>query len=368
MKMKYTKIINLLFLLAILSIPLNTLTAEQTDSNNPLVAGFLNPPKAARPSIYWLWLNGYVNRDYLETELKQYSEKGISGLLIFDMGARGDKKAAPPAGPAFMSDEFVDNLAHTLELARKYDLDVQLAACSSWDLGGSWVQPHHASMGLYHIKIRVKGPANYNKILPLPELPPNIPKTSDGKPAFLKNVAILAIPEAKRQPAHEFIFKLPRTDIHRIDHVILYNAPSDNPKRYGKFHLFTKDFSVAVSTESPEEKSFTEILRDRLKPNTKPQRFNFQPAEARYVRLRIYSGYNPDFNMVQLAEFEVYDTTGRNVAASKEIDRTKDSALIILSNSQRAVRHKMERRQPSRWTKIRCQWYLAFNRTSSPCN
>jgi hypothetical protein len=40
--------------------------------------------------------------------------------------------------------------------------------------------------------------------------------------------------------------------------------------------------------------------------------------------------------MVQLAEFEVYDTSGNNVAASKDIDRTKDSALIILSNSQRA--------------------------------
>jgi len=333
--MKHAIIINLLFIFAILSTPIQSQANEQFDSNNPFVAGFLNPPKPARPSIYWLWLNGYVNRDYLETELKQYSEKGIGGLCIFDMGARGDKKAAPPPGPAFMSDEFVDNLAHTLELARKYDLNIQLAACSSWDLGGSWVQPRHASMGLYHTKIRVKGPADYNKVLPLPDLPPNAPKTPDGKPAFLKNVAVLAIPEAGRQPAHEFIFKLPRTDIHRIDHVILYNAESGNPRRYGKFHLFAKDFSIAVSTIGPEEHSFTEIIRDSLRPNTGSQRFNFQPADARYLRLRIYNGHNPDFNMVQLAEFEVYDTEGRNVAASKEIDRTKDSALIILSNSQR---------------------------------
>ena len=131
MKMKYNKIINSLLLLVILSVPIQSRATEQIDTNNPLVSGFLNPPKPARPSIYWLWLNGYVNRDYLETELKQYSEKGIGGLCIFDMGARGDKKAFPPPGPAFMSDEFVDNLAHTLELARKYDLDVQLAAWRS---------------------------------------------------------------------------------------------------------------------------------------------------------------------------------------------------------------------------------------------
>ncbi|TKJ34998.1 MAG: hypothetical protein CEE38_16190 [Planctomycetes bacterium B3_Pla] len=333
--MKYANTFNLLLLIVILPIPLQARATEKIDLTDSLVAGFLDPPKVAKPSMYWLWLNGYVNRDYLETELKQYSEKGIGGLCIFDMGARGDARAAPSAGPAFMSDEFIDNIAYTLELAGKFDLDVQLAACSSWDLGGSWVQPRHASMGLYHTKIRIKGPVDYDKVLPFPELPPNAPKTPEGKPAFLKNVAVLAIPEAKRQPAHEFIFKLPGTDTHSIDHVILYNAQSDNPKRYGKLHLFAKDFSVAVSTDSLEEQSFREIVRDRLKPNIKPQRFNFKPAEARYVRLRIYNGHNTEFDMVQLAEFEVYDINGRNVAASKEIDRTKDSALIIFSNSQR---------------------------------
>ena len=340
--MKYTKI---LLLIVTMSISLQARAADKTDLAGSLVSSFIDPPKAAKPSIYWLWLNGYVNRDYLETELKQYSEKGIGGLCIFDMGARGDAKAAPPAGPAFMSDEFIENVANTLELAEKYDLDVQLAACSSWDLGGSWVQPRHASMGLYHTKIQVEGPAEYDQVFPLPELPAGITTKQDGKPAFLRNVAVLAIPEAKRQPAHEFVFKLPGNDTHNIDHVILYNTQSDNPKRYGKFHLFAKDFSVGCALRKDSQGQhtnidFKEILRDRLKPNTEPKRFDFAPVEARYVRLRIYNGYNTDFDMVQLAEFEVYDIAGRNVAASKEIDRTKDSALIISSNSQRASNSK----------------------------
>lgn len=338
--MKYSNTISLLLSLVILSIPIQAQAAEQIDFTNPLIAGFLHPPKAAKPSIYWLWLNGYINRAYLEMELKQFSEKGIGGLCIFDMGARGDKKAVPPPGPAFMSDEFVENIAYALELAAKFDLDVQLAACSSWDLGGSWVQPHHASMGLYHTEIRVKGPADYDRVLPFPELPPAAPRAPDGKPAFFKNIVVLAILETKRQPAYEFIFKLPRTDIHHIDHIILYNAQSDSPKRYGELHLFTKDFSVAVSTGRLEGQSFKEILRDTLKPNTKPQRFNFAPVGARYVRLRIYNGYNPDFDVVQLAEFEVYTTGGRNIAASKEIDRINDSAYIIRFNSQRGSGNK----------------------------
>ena len=330
MKTKYT---NILLLIAILSVPIQTVAAETIDSTDLLAAGFLNPPKAAKPSIYWLWLNGYVNRDYLETELEQFSEKGIGGLCIFDMGARGDAKAVPPAGPAFMSDEFIDNVADTLKLADKLDLDVELAACSSWDLGGSWVKPRQASMGLYHTKLQVKGPVDYDEVLPLPELPAGIPKTPDSKPAFLKNVAVLAIPEAERQPAHEFIFKLPGNDAHHIDHIVLYNAQSDSPKRYGKFELFAKDFSVSVG--AVREPPLQQIIRDRLEPKTGPQRFNFKPLDVCYVRLRIYNGYNTDFDMVQLAEFEVYDTAGRNVVASKEIDQTKDSALIISSNSQR---------------------------------
>jgi hypothetical protein len=330
--MKYIKI--LLFIVTV-SISLQAGATEPKDFTDSLATGFLDPPKAAKPSIYWLWLNGYVNRDYLETELRQFSEKGIGGLCIFDMGARGDAKAAPPAGPAYMSNEFIENVAYTLELAEKFDLDVQLAACSSWDLGGSWVQPHHASMGLYHTKIQVTGPANYDQVLPLPELPDDIPKTPDGKPAFLKNVAVLAIPEAKRQPSHEFIFKLPGTNSHRIDNVILYNAQSDNPKLYGELHLFSKDFSVGCALHA--NITFKEIIRERLEPKTGPQRFDFEPVEARYVRLQIYNGHNTNFDMVQLAEFEVYDTAGHNIAASKEIDRTKDSALIISSNSQRAT-------------------------------
>jgi len=341
--MKYSNTINLLLLLVISSITLQALSAEQKDFTTTLVAEFLHPPKAAKPSVYWLWLNGYVNRAYLEKELKQFSEKGIGGLCIFDMGARGDKKAAPPSGPAFMSDESVEDIAYALKLAGKFDHDVQLAACSSWDLGGSWVQPHHASMGLYRTEIRIKGPADYDEVLPFPELSPHAPRTPDGKPAFFKNVAVLAMPETKRQPAHEFIFKLPRSDTHLIDHVILYNTRSDNPKRYGELHLFAKDFSVAVSTKRLDEQSFKEILRDRLKPNTEPQRFDFAPVEALYIRLRIYNGHNPDFDMVQLAEFEVYDTRGRNIAGSKEIDRTEDSAYIIRSNSQWASDKKWSR-------------------------
>ena len=37
--------------------------------------------------------------------IKAFHEAGIRGVCIFDMGARGNREAMPPAGPLFMSDE-----------------------------------------------------------------------------------------------------------------------------------------------------------------------------------------------------------------------------------------------------------------------
>lgn len=332
--MKYRNTVNLLLLLVILLIPLQTRATDEIDFTHPLVSGFLDPPKAAKPSIYWLWLNGYVNRDYLESELKRYSEKGIGGLCIFDMGARGDTKAAPPPGPAYMSDEFVENIAYTLDLAGKFNLDVQLAASSSWDLGGSWVEPHQASMRLYRSSMTLRGPSEFSGAIPMPHIAKDAPRGQDGKPLFMKNVAVLAVPANHRQPAHEFIFKLPRGDLHTVNRVVLYNTRSDNPKKYGDLDLFAREFSVSVSATTRDSDQFSEILRAQLEPHVESQQFRFAPTEMRYIRLCIYNGHNPDFDRVQLAEFEAYSVDGLNVAGSARVDRTRDCAELVWYNSE----------------------------------
>ena len=179
--------------------------AAQTDlapgSDVLLLSGFEYPPKSARPSVYYLLLNGYVNRDYVEHELRQLQDMGISGLCVFDMGARGLKEALPPTGPAFMSAEWIENFVHIVREADKLGLDVQLAASSSWDMGASWVKPQNASMALYHSSIVVEGPTELNQVLPFPTIPAESPRDKQGKPLFLHEVAVLAFPASERNPA-----------------------------------------------------------------------------------------------------------------------------------------------------------------------
>jgi hypothetical protein len=176
---------------------------EKLDSGADLAANFRNPPPKARPSIYWLWLNGYVNRAHVERELKSYHDAGIRGVCIFDMGARGDEQASPPAGPAFMSGQSVGDIAHSLSVAGRLGMDVQLSVASSWDMGGSWVEPRHASMGLFSSQVTVEGPAEFDDILPLPPAPPSAPRDAEGKPVYRKRVAVLALPARNRLSGHD---------------------------------------------------------------------------------------------------------------------------------------------------------------------
>src|SRR5512136_1837740 len=79
------------------------LVSGQPVGTDALEQGWLNPPNAARPHAYWLWMNGYVDPATARQELQAMRDAGFGGVLLFDMGARGPKSALPPAGPAFLS-------------------------------------------------------------------------------------------------------------------------------------------------------------------------------------------------------------------------------------------------------------------------
>lgn len=295
--------------------------------------GFRDPPKDARPAVYWLWLNGYVNREHVARELQEFHAQGIRGVLIFDMGARGAAGTIPTEGPAFMSDQSVADIEYAVRVAQRLGMDVQLSVSSSWDMGGSWVEPQHASMGLFSTETAVQGPAQFDEVLPMPPIPAGAPRDSDGQPVFRRNVAVLAFPAARRLPGHDFVFQLDPPGRHTLAHAVLYNITSDDPKKHGEAHLFAKDFSLAVSTTDSADEAFHEVLQGSLRPTVDAQKFELPAVEARFVRLRLLNGHNRAFDRIQLGEFELFNTQGINVVASHEADRTRDGAILVRHSS-----------------------------------
>lgn len=287
-----------------------------------LERGFANPPDAARPSVYYLLLNGHTDPARVEYELEAFHAVGVRGLCVFDMGARGPEGRLPPAGPAFLSEAWLDAFAHLLAKAARLDLDVRLAVSSSWDMGGPWVTPAQASKALYQASVQVEGPGRFDGELPFPSLPAAVPRDEAGRPLHYTEAVLLALPDSERLPAHEFVFELPSDAGRPVDHVVLYNVADG---------LGAKDFSVGVSGDRPDDARFTDVVTASLESHANPQRFGFPPVQARYLRLRIHCGHGPRDGPVRLAEFEAYDTVGRNVAGGHAADRTREGARLVRS-------------------------------------
>ena len=61
-----------------------------------LAREFASPPEAARPWVYWFWLNGNVNREGITADLEAMKLAGIGGVLIMevDQGRRPGRPAS----------------------------------------------------------------------------------------------------------------------------------------------------------------------------------------------------------------------------------------------------------------------------------
>jgi len=134
-----------------------------------------------------------VNR--ITYELEEMKAKGMSGAEIWDIGVISPIPEEPiPAGPAFLGPESLKAINHAIEQADRLGLHLGIVASSSWNAGGSWIEPRDAMKGLYESEITVDGPAKLSRLLPFPAC--NAPKGADGLPLYYKEIAVLAYPQS----------------------------------------------------------------------------------------------------------------------------------------------------------------------------
>ena len=118
-KMRYY--ISILFVCAcFFSMP--ALVKAQTD----LEEMFLNPPQDAKPRGYWIWPHGNFDYSRITEELREFKEKGLGGVDIYDMGISDPYDIIPP-GNAFLSDQMMDGIEFALAEADKLNLAMGLS-------------------------------------------------------------------------------------------------------------------------------------------------------------------------------------------------------------------------------------------------
>ncbi len=194
----------LVFLLFTLFVGGCSYQKENPKKKYSLEEGFRQPPKSAKSKGYWCLVNGNFDLAQMTEELKEFKDKGMGTLDIWDVAGWVDPNGVEPAGPPFMGDESVQAVAHAIREAGKLGIDIGLTISSSWNAGGSWVKPEDGVMGLFDTSLTVQGPRRYRASLPFPHIPETFAgkkmllyKRNDGLPTFFKEVALLAYSVSK---------------------------------------------------------------------------------------------------------------------------------------------------------------------------
>jgi hypothetical protein len=197
------KLRSLLFLIAFVVMACNEGSRNEQQLNY-LKAGFKTPPLEARPRALWAWVDGNFDKEEITREMEEAVRMGLGGFDIWDVSKVADENNIVPAGPAFMSDEYVDAICHAINEAERLQLDLGLIIASGWNAGGAWTRPENQTMGIFRSEKTVTGPGNQKIKIGFPQLPDSankpgrrhriiIPRRADGLPQFYHEIGVIAL-------------------------------------------------------------------------------------------------------------------------------------------------------------------------------
>ena len=132
-----------------------------------LQQNFQAPPNAAKPRVWWHWMNGNITKEGITKDLEWMKRVGIGGFQNFDASLFTPN--VTPKKLVFMTPEWKDAFRHTTELAQKLQLEMAIAGSPGWSVtGGPWVQPPDAMKKYVWTETRVTGGQSFSGKLPQP--------------------------------------------------------------------------------------------------------------------------------------------------------------------------------------------------------
>ena len=190
-------------------------SAQQAD--DPLLAGFENPPDSAKPRVWWHWMNGNITQEGIKLDLEWMHRVGIAGFQNFDAALQTpqvvDKRLA------YMTPEWKEAFRYAIGLGDKLGMEMAIAGSPGWsETGGPWVPPSEGMKKYVWSETLLEGGKVFNGKLAHP--PSNTGAFQDmgireafgsppEKPApeFYRDAAVVAFrlpavgPSADREPA-----------------------------------------------------------------------------------------------------------------------------------------------------------------------
>ncbi|HEY4325024.1 MAG TPA: glycosyl hydrolase [Mucilaginibacter sp.] len=185
-------------------------TQAQTTNTDSVYENFSTPPAAARPRVWWHWMNGNITKDGIRKDLLWMSRSGIGGFQNFDAGLTTPQIVKTRL--IFMTPEWKDAFKFAARLADSLHLEMAIAGSPGWsESGGPWVAAKDGMKKLVWTEVRVKGGQPFTGKLPQPPNTSgtfqNLPIPGEGfglspktaaPPQFYQDVAVIAyrLPDA----------------------------------------------------------------------------------------------------------------------------------------------------------------------------
>ena len=143
------------------------LALTQSASDDPLATGFKNPPDAAKPRVWWHWMNGNITKEGIKLDLEWMHRVGIGGFQNFDASLGTPKLVDQRL--VYMTPEWKDAFLYATTLADQLGLEEAIAGSPGWsESGGPWVKPSQGMKKVVWSETRVEGGKPFTGMLPHP--------------------------------------------------------------------------------------------------------------------------------------------------------------------------------------------------------
>ncbi|GAA4441434.1 glycosyl hydrolase [Pontibacter saemangeumensis] len=175
-----------------------------------LYADFVTPANAAKPRVWWHWMNGNVTKEGIRKDLAWMHRSGIGGFQNFDASLATPQIVENRL--TYMTPAWKEAFLFTTKLADSLGLEMAIAGSPGWsESGGPWVKPEDGMKKLVWSETRVKGGASNISLAKPPAVTgpfQHIPKqpgiggeAEHGElPSIYKDIAVVAykLPEADK--------------------------------------------------------------------------------------------------------------------------------------------------------------------------
>jgi len=291
-----------------------------------LQQGFSNPPKTARPLVWWHWMNGNITENGILKDLNWMHHVGIGGVQAFDAAAF---KTAPRVASrlAYMTPAWQQALRTAVATSERLGLEFSIAGSPGWsESGGPWVKSDEAMKKVVWSETHIDGGARFQKRLPQPpssigpfqDLPIDRTEFASGTEPIIApepiyhEIVVLAYPESTVEREMKELKPVVTTSAGPVDgsplwdgsfqHPLSVKIPSDGKATWIQVAFSSPQTIRAASIAAPayipnpwgwlggsdDGQNFRKIIEIGPSPNAQ-QTLAFAPVSAKFFRISFFA-------------------------------------------------------------------------------